>query len=411
MELTKASTNRRFDPFLPHSHMKSDDELDYLEGIEALIRNAKLSSLAEQYEACLKRRDVDIGFNLFEIISDFYYRENLHSDILKALLDPMGKHQAANGFLHLFLEYLQSLGVPVNISDYENAQVVREEGRIDILIKDEGTKKAIIIENKINGAGDRERQIPRYLQHVIDNGYMCDAVIYVRLNSFAFPDMTGWTKDEQERVKMLLWVVCAYNVTENDLLNGWILKCVNHARDSAKHDALHVLQQYGNLIKKLGINIMNIPIMEKFHKIMTEGDNLRNSMSLRAMMNELVAFRAARIVREFESRCEPFKPWVYDNISAIFSSWENCKGVTLDIGCQEEKYVMQFWDREFETHGTQRIVNVMASSTMKDKFTLINGHSRDGYFERTYRFPEDEHALYADLETFFQETKILNVFA
>jgi hypothetical protein len=56
--------------------------------VDGLMRNPYLSALARKYEANLKKRDVDIEFNLFELISDNYYRETLHSDILKAFLDP-----------------------------------------------------------------------------------------------------------------------------------------------------------------------------------------------------------------------------------------------------------------------------------------------------------------------------------
>lgn len=59
-----------------------------IRALEQFVCDAELSALAGEYNANLKKRDVDIGFNLFSIISELYYRENFHSDILKALIDP-----------------------------------------------------------------------------------------------------------------------------------------------------------------------------------------------------------------------------------------------------------------------------------------------------------------------------------
>ena len=155
--------------------------------VVGFIRHAELSTLAKDYNANLKKRDVDIGFNLFAIISELYHRENFHSDILKVLIDPKGKHQEQDTYLRLFLEFLSSHGAKINLLDYSNVQIEREEGRVDLLIKDENSKKAIIIENKINGAGDMPRQIPRYLEYVKTMGYSCDAIILLAVKRLLLP--------------------------------------------------------------------------------------------------------------------------------------------------------------------------------------------------------------------------------
>src|SRR6266446_1027413 len=76
--------------------------------LEEFIRDANLSALAREYKGNVKKRYVDIGFNLFAIISELYYRENFHSDILKALIDPKGKHQEQETFINLFLKFIRS---------------------------------------------------------------------------------------------------------------------------------------------------------------------------------------------------------------------------------------------------------------------------------------------------------------
>lgn len=68
-------------------HCVADFNNDQLSRIKPLFNSQRLADLDQKFEANLKKRNIDIGFNLFSIISDVYYRENLHSDILAAFLD------------------------------------------------------------------------------------------------------------------------------------------------------------------------------------------------------------------------------------------------------------------------------------------------------------------------------------
>lgn len=49
---------------------------------------------------------METGFNLFYLISDHYYRETFHSDIIAALLSPKEKHGGGNLYLDLFLDMI-----------------------------------------------------------------------------------------------------------------------------------------------------------------------------------------------------------------------------------------------------------------------------------------------------------------
>ncbi len=123
--------------------------------------------ILEKYkEAQLKRNEYELGFNIFALISETYHKENFHSDIISALLNPIGKHNEGDLFLNLFLQFLQTKftkQVDAISNNYgANPYVDKEfpiEGqrRIDILIASD--TNAIIIENKINDAIDMENQI------------------------------------------------------------------------------------------------------------------------------------------------------------------------------------------------------------------------------------------------------------
>jgi PD-(D/E)XK nuclease superfamily len=112
-------------------------------------------------------------FNIFSILHKENEEKRLHSRFIAALLDPEGSHGMRYKFLYTFLE-LNGL----NYEDFGNASVYpnevskKELNFIDILIIDEQSKKAIIIENKIN-AGDSNNeeggQLERYFKHVRDD--------------------------------------------------------------------------------------------------------------------------------------------------------------------------------------------------------------------------------------------------
>lgn len=122
----------------------------------------------------------EIRFNFFESISDKWYRENFHSDILYTILNPKTKEIGRKYFLQEFVDFLglsknqfdctQSFEVTKEhptgkILWTDNNGLSREkEGYIDLLIKNKS--QAIIIENKINYAPDMENQLVRYMKYV-----------------------------------------------------------------------------------------------------------------------------------------------------------------------------------------------------------------------------------------------------
>lgn len=355
--------------------------------VNSLLSGATLTALARKYEANLKKRYVDIGFNLFAIVSDLYYRENFHSDILKAVLDPAGKHQEKDKYLILFLDFIRSHGATVTLSAYADSQVVREEGRIDILIKDETSRKAVIIENKINGAPDMPRQLPRYLEIVTTQGYSCDAIIYLRLNGHAGPDMTGWSTTDQEQVKAILRIIPAYAETENDLLNGWIAPCQKAA---LSHDAQHILRQYGDLIRKLGSNIMNKPVMDNFYNLILEGENFKTALSLKAMLEDLILYRVEKLIAHFQYDLAPFGRIANcnDNDAYLTGLHWNDAHLGLDIWVGPDSYALQFWDRNDRPRANGRAEAILQKMGCVSDFTI-----RNDCFNKDFAFPAQEQEL------------------
>jgi hypothetical protein len=113
-------------------------------------------------------------YNIILAASDIYYRENFHSDIMAYILENK------RNTLGYFIAYINELSnMPkINMDDFLEVEVVREENKIDILIKDSKSFHCIIIENKINNAGDMKRQLPRYYNTIVKNGYVVDRIFH-----------------------------------------------------------------------------------------------------------------------------------------------------------------------------------------------------------------------------------------
>lgn len=359
----------------------------FVSRVAVLLDNPNLRKVTEDFRTRSEARTVELGLNIFTIVSDLYYRENYHSDILRALLDPQSPHGEGDKYLRLFLEFLVGRGALLSVGNYGNATVVREQGRLDLLIADAISGRAIIVENKMNEAGDMPRQLPRYLEYVRNRNLTCDAIVYLRLNRDQQPDTKDWTADEVRDVHALLLCVSAYTEQGNDLYNGWLCKCAEAAQDI---DAQLIFRQYGALVRKLGGRIMNKAIMEEFLKVMTQGENLKTAQSLRAMLDDLVLFRAERVADAFRSDLHPFQRvaiWAANNAFFTGFHWQGAH-LGLDVIAEPDAYRLYFWDRN-DSEGAKGF----AKAALENMNCLAEFTPQGGAFEKKLLFPAQEEDL------------------
>ncbi len=281
-----------------------------------------------------------LGFNVFTLVSDRYYLENYHSDILNAFLDPNGGHHENSLYLNLFIEMLG-----LAPQHYRGAMVIREESKIDILIKNNVTQRAIIIENKINNALDMINQLPRYYEKLTQEGYLVEKIVYIPLDNSKRPDSSSWNTDTKDKVMSLVTIIPAVAIKHDELsITKWIEKSI---LSSNNIDNISILRQYLKLIKFLRGRTMDYIIMEKFHAELLKNDTLQNAISISNMLHDLPNYLAYKIHARYSNRFSPFtKLWIYKSTDTVFEGYKfNGYEFKCDVWCEKDKYNVYFWEQ------------------------------------------------------------------
>ena len=391
------------------------DELvnGHIDSIRDLLSNNELKNICKAYEEN-KNQNFDEGFSVFKIVSDLYYREKFHSQIIAALLHPKEKHNEGNKFLCQFLKYLNDKhNTKINSIDYQNAEVtgtriIGEKKYIDIWIK--GSKKCIIIENKIYNAKDQHLQIPTYFDNAEEDKYDIDAIIYLSLDGKKTnTDKSNWEKiDKPKRVRIekKFVEIAAFNNEdgkEKDLYHGWIIPCTNIANNI---DALLILRQYGKLIKSLNKNTMSNQITDKFFNVILNEDNFETALSIRDMLNNLNHFKLVRLRNLFQTKLHhsPFKYVEVQGERCLFTgfTWQNSEMKIQIKNTTEKLYNVQFFDETYYYgEGTDdRALEVLSKIGYNEFKPMTEDGSKKEYYERNFIFPKEENDMITFIDSF-----------
>ena len=275
----------------------------------------------------INRSPEDLGFNPFALMSDIYYRENFHSDILKAILDPNGAHGEKVLFLRSFVNLLADFAVAQNkpavaeklrglrISD--EIVVSREDYRTDIAIYSARGHWSILIENKINNAVDQDHQLIRYLNNWAMDKRDVKPVIIVYLTPVyeTVPDMRGWSNEEKNKVRSLLVPLAGYIPGEKCFYN-WLRQC---ELDSLVFNNKAVLSQYAALVKQQAGIDMNEKDFQSFLQ-QVEASQI-NIEDLIKTVNQLPQFYASWLQRKLQAEMAEIsfgdKAWIYSKDVAV----------------------------------------------------------------------------------------------
>ena len=240
-----------------------DVKILYRNKIIWIYKMENIKAIFEEIEKILitkQEAEEKLEFNIFSAISDVFYRENFHSDVLCMLLKR--KEIFASLIKYLFGDfYLEKI-------DHDSLEFFREYNYIDIFVryklKGEDKPHCIILENKINDAVDQERQLIRY--------YECceykeradvDKIIYlIKEDNRKNPEYIECTPEEIRKIEQKLWIIDAENFCEKIL----------NPKNFEDENISSALIQYRNLINY----IKGSPIMcanEKIYEFVKNDKN------------------------------------------------------------------------------------------------------------------------------------------
>lgn len=331
---------------------KSDLEL-----LEKFFEEKELRSLLNKVEEDRKKFE-NSHFNIFSLVSDQYRKENLHSDILAEFLNPQGRHGQGNVFLMKFIKLIndkaekqignhwrESSDIKLNLDNFKDAKVVREQGRIDILIT--GLNEAIIFENKINNAGDTRRQLPDYFNLI--NGkkeFSTIVIVYMPYIQNKFPEEIDWEESDRKNIYPRFVLFNAFEAKNEDALEG----LVKNWLQLATMKNYTILYQYSELLKMIGEQVMSDKTNEDIFNFFMDGvhgkDRIKTAFLVHNYITEGLLTHIAKKVKAGivipppDHRNHILKD--LRNIGGGFKNQESCYQLTIQNIIFEEVYLIAY---------------------------------------------------------------------
>ena len=319
-------------------------------------------------------------FNIFELISDIYYRENFHSDIIAQLL----RNEI---ILKNFLKF-----IGVDESAYKNYEVSREENKIDILIKTE--TNCIIVENKLNWAKDMPEQLFRYYSECKNNKKLeVDKIVYLSPNSSKKPE----DDSVKEIPKELIKIIIGYDGENEDFYTMVLEKSLKEMNNNEPKEWLLLLEHYLKILRLTGETKMDALTEKFYNKIKDEPEEYKKIQLIATMYNDLIKTRINNLAEQFGGENYNNECFYRD-----FYSEKRGQNYALDINVNDSRYsYLQLFSREENEVDNSPKSRKKWEQDNKDIEAWLKKHKLfDGFYfddwrwTKDYKFPEDENALY-----------------
>ena len=304
------------------------------ENLQSLLNNVNIILQKEKVKKEESRKRGE-RFNIFKLLGVAHY-ELKHSKIIACFLDPKSFHGQGDLFLKLFLKTINDtsgLNTSKAVIYVEND--IKEEGRIDIFIKDD-SGNGIIIENKIY-AGDQNEQLIRYEKYA-KNALAKHIIYYLTLyGSDASKNSAG--------------DVIYQRISYAEHITNWLQSCIQH---SATMPAIReTLVQYLNHIKQLTNQDMDHLNKQELIELLGSEKNFETALSASGFVfshlteiqekrqSEIIHSWTNQINKEFNNeKIEILKnPKEYDRRAIFVVKIEyKEKPIHAYIGWSDEKY-------------------------------------------------------------------------
>ena len=363
--------------------------------------------MLKDYDKYIEKNNFEenYDFNIFELMSDKFYRENFHSYIIAKLFENEIILKKFLGFIKVDETVYINDGYDI-IPEYSIKHDIKN-GRIDILIKsndkennedeeNENKEKphCIIIENKLHGAKDEERQLRRYYE-TCKEYFEVDKIVYL------LPNLDKKNKpDEQSKEgipKELIKTIVGYNGENNDFY-AVLNDSLEEVKSTSNIEWHLLLKHYLKILRLTGETKMDA-LTEKFYeKIKTEPEEYKKIQLIATMYNDLIKTRLNSLKEEFKGEYEQY--W----FSKDFYSKRRGIEYRIVIDVYDVSSWLSLFSREEDTATDDNPKSTKKWQDNKDieawlkKHKLFEGFDNGGdYLARWYKefeFPKDENSLY-----------------
>lgn len=351
---------------------------EIIKDIFSIIQKYAKDDILKKYRDFIKKNtfNEDYLFNIFELISDTYYKENFHSDIIAKLLE----HETV---LKYFLDFID-----VDSSKYLNNDysVLREENKIDILIKTD--TNCIIIENKLRWAKDMKEQLSRYYNDCLKNNLEPDKVIYLSPNRLKQPTPQSIGNIPKEKIK----IIYGYDGEDEDFYTKVIEKSLNDfIKDNEAKEWILLAEHYLKILRETGVTKMDKLTQDFYNEIINNTDEYEKIKLIADMYNNLIATRINNLVSKFEGN-----NWKNQCFFRDFESKKRGLSYAIDIYVYNDYSYFYLFSRE-----DIKLTDKWEQDNKDIKAWLKKHNLFDDtfYFDRSrwskeFKFPQQEKELY-----------------
>lgn len=260
------------------------------------IENKELQTLLDQAQVIIRndqeqKADQETkgeGFDIFQILQFSRYEEQLHTPMIRMLLDKDCNHGLKDAFLKAFMDKVikkfdksfefETSSSCVLHQDKFIGEIQNDDngtstgGKIDIFLYD-GKKHAIIIENKFNGYGysaqDQPKQLERYYNYGKENYEGNFILVYLTPDGHQASEYSTGTN----RFK---YITLSY-VPNGDgpSILSWLEECL---KISSNQPRIHeVIKQYITYIKTItGVMEENNQLID----LLTKSENIETALTI-----------------------------------------------------------------------------------------------------------------------------------
>lgn len=353
---------------------------EIIKDIFSIITKYAQNSRLEKYRDYIQKNNFneDYPFNIFELISDTYYKENFHSDIIAKLLE----HKTV---LKHFLDFIK-----VDNSKYlnNNYEVVREENKIDILI--ETDTNCIIIENKLNWAKDMDEQLSRYYDCCLKNNLEVDKVVYLSPNILKQPEPQSIKDIPKCKIK----IIYGYDGEDEDFYTKVIKNSLEDLKNNNESKEWILLaEHYLKILRETGVTKKMDKLTQDFYnEIRNNPDEYEKIKLIVDMYNNLIATRFNNLASEFQG--VNYKDRYEQCFYREFKSKKRGLNYTISIYIDNDNsdfYLSSIEDTEEKQWQDNKDIEVWLK-----KHNLFDGFyfQDEKWWTKKFKFPKQENELY-----------------